>query len=101
MSLRLNVSAASRERQPPAGRRPNEFVSDALFDGRRLRALTMSMCSRARRWRPRSIKTSGRAGRLGGDTGVARGSPRAVRVDDGPEFVSKALDWWAYENGVT
>ena len=50
LSLRLkrprrNVSAASRERQPPAAA-PNElwsmdFVSDALFDGRRLRALTV------------------------------------------------------------
>jgi hypothetical protein len=50
LSLRLkrprrHVSAADRERQPAAGR-PNElwsmdFVSDALFDGRRLRALTV------------------------------------------------------------
>ena len=59
LSLRLkrprrHVSAARREREPVAGR-PNElwsmdFVSDALFDGRRLRALPLSMCSRARRW---------------------------------------------------
>ena len=50
LSLRLkrprrHVSAASRERQPPAAA-PNQlwsmdFVSDALFDGRRLRALTV------------------------------------------------------------
>lgn len=50
LSLRLkrprrHVSAAHRERQP-AALRPNErwsmdFVSDALFDGRRLRALTV------------------------------------------------------------
>ena len=50
LSLRLrrprrNVSAANRERQPAASA-PNEmwsmdFVSDALFDGRRLRALTV------------------------------------------------------------
>jgi hypothetical protein len=26
---------------------------------------------------------------------------RAIQVDNGPEFVSKALDRWAYENGVT
>ena len=24
-----------------------------------------------------------------------------IRVDNGPEFISKALDRWAYENGVT
>ena len=50
LSLRLKrpvegVSAANRERQPAASA-PNEmwlmdFVSDALFDGRRLRALTV------------------------------------------------------------
>lgn len=28
-----------------------------------------------------------------------RGSPRAIRVDNGTEFISKALDRWAYENG--
>ena len=30
-----------------------------------------------------------------------RGAPKAIRVDNGPEFISKALDRWAYENGVT
>lgn len=72
LSLRLrrprrNVSAANRERQPAASA-PNEmwsmdFVSDALFDGRRLRALTVvdaftrealamtsTRASRASRW---------------------------------------------------
>jgi len=29
-----------------------------------------------------------------------RGAPRAIRVDNGPEFISKALDRWAYENSV-
>ena len=29
-----------------------------------------------------------------------RGTPKTIRVD-GPEFISKALDRWAYENGVT
>jgi putative transposase len=27
--------------------------------------------------------------------------PGAIRVDNGPEFVSKILDQWAYRNGVT
>ena len=30
-----------------------------------------------------------------------RGAPSTVRLDNGPEFISKALDRWAYENGVT
>jgi putative transposase len=28
------------------------------------------------------------------------GLPEVIRVDNGPEFTSKALDKWAYENGV-
>lgn len=30
-----------------------------------------------------------------------RGAPRLIRVDNGPEFVSKVLDRWAYERRVT
>ena len=30
-----------------------------------------------------------------------RGAPRTIREDNGPEFISKALDRWAYDNGVT
>ncbi len=29
-----------------------------------------------------------------------RGKPRWIRCDNGPEFVSKALDQWAYWNKV-
>ena len=29
------------------------------------------------------------------------GKPKTIRVDQGPEFVSKTLDLWAYLNGVT
>jgi len=32
---------------------------------------------------------------------LMRGAPKAIKVDNGPEFVSKALDRWAYQNGVT
>jgi putative transposase len=27
--------------------------------------------------------------------------PETIRVDNGSEFISKSLDWWAYWNGVT
>jgi len=30
-----------------------------------------------------------------------RGVPRRIQVDNGSEFISKALDKWAYDNGVT
>ena len=29
------------------------------------------------------------------------GTPRTIRVDNGPEFVSREVDLWAYANGVT
>ena len=32
---------------------------------------------------------------------ATRGVPRSIYVDNGPEFISKELDKWAYENGVT
>ncbi len=30
-----------------------------------------------------------------------RGYPVKIRIDNGPEFIGKALDRWAYENNVT
>ena len=30
-----------------------------------------------------------------------RGTPKIIRVDNGPEFTTKASDRWAYENAVT
>ena len=32
---------------------------------------------------------------------VQRGTPKSIRVDNGPEFISRSLDLWAYFNGVT
>ena len=29
------------------------------------------------------------------------GMPKSIRVDNGPEFISKDLDLWAWSNGVT
>jgi AcrR family transcriptional regulator len=31
---------------------------------------------------------------------VIRGAPETIRVDNGPEFISKGSDRWVYENGV-
>ena len=112
LSLRLkrprrNVSAANRERQPAASA-PNEmwsmdFVSDALFDGRRLQALTVVDA-----FTREALAIDVDQG-IKGEQVVAAvtriasvgGTPKTIRVDNGPEFISKALDRWAYENGVT
>jgi putative transposase len=31
---------------------------------------------------------------------VTHGLPKAIAVDNGPEFISRALDAWAYRHGV-
>jgi len=32
---------------------------------------------------------------------LTRGAPKRIQVENGSEFISKALDLWAYENNVT
>ncbi len=31
---------------------------------------------------------------------AARKAPQSIRVDNGSEFISQSLDWWAYFKGV-
>ena len=38
--------------------------------------------------------------RWSGSLGIY-GTPKTTRLDNGPEFISKALDLWAWLNGVT
>lgn len=112
LSLRLkkprrNLSAANREPQPAASAANEmwsmDFVSDALFDCRRLRALTVvDACTREALAidvdqgikREQVVAAMGRIA-------LIRGASRTIGMDNGPEFISKALDRWAYENGVT
>lgn len=78
------------------------FVSDALFDGRRLRALTV-VDAYTREALAIDVD-QGIRGEQVVETmdriASGRGAPHTIRVDNGPEFISKALDRWAYENGV-
>lgn len=80
-----------------------DFVMDALFDGRRFRALTL-VDNFSRECLEIEVGTS-----LKGEDVVRvmermrliRGAvPQRIKVDNGSEFISKALDLWAYENGV-
>jgi putative transposase len=80
-----------------------DFVSDALFDGRRLRALTVIDA-----YTREALAIEVDQGIRGEQVvevmtrlAFVRGAPKAIRVDNGPEFISKALDRWAYENSVT
>ena len=78
------------------------FVSDKLFDGRRLRVLVI-MDNHTRE--SLALKASQRirgidvVGVLELITQV-NGFPQRIQVDNGPEFISKDVDRWAYWNRV-
>jgi putative transposase len=105
---RRNKAAQHRTEQPQLTA-PNEcwsmdFVADALFDGRRFRALTL-VDNYSRECLEIEVGQS-----LKGEDVVRvmermkllRGAiPKRIKVDNGSEFISKALDLWAYENEVT
>ena len=73
-----------------------DFISDALFDGRRLRALTVvdafTREALAIDVDP-GIKGEQVVATMTRITSV-RGAPKTIRVDNGPEFISKTLDRW-------
>jgi putative transposase len=79
-----------------------DFVADALFDGRRLRALTVvdnytreSLAIDV----GQSLKGEDVVNTLNRIT-AQRGLPATIKVDNGSEFISKVMDQWAYERGV-
>ena len=104
---RRHVMAAHRTVRPAAGTINEhwsmDFVSDALFDGRRMRALTV-VDDYSRESLAIEVGQS-----ITGEQVVmvmkrltaVRGAPKRIRVDNGPEFVSRALDQWAYLHQVT
>lgn len=101
------VSAKLREDRCPATA-PNQvwamdFMSDQLFDGRRIRVLTI--VDAFTRLSPAiDVRQSYRGSDVVATLERVRhlyGKPRTIRVDNGPEFISRDLDLWAYLNGVT
>jgi putative transposase len=79
-----------------------DFVHDQLFDATKVRVLTVvdaftrfSPAIEPRRsWRGSDVvAVLDRISRQ-------HGFPRTIRVDQGPEFISKDLDLWAYRRGV-
>jgi putative transposase len=80
-----------------------DFASDGLFNGRRFRVLSVvDIFSRECLGIEvnQGIKGQDVVTLLDQITSV-RGIPRSIRCDNGPEFVSKVLDRWAYENRVS
>lgn len=79
-----------------------DFVSDQLFNGQRLRCLTIidvfgKLCPAIGvgfHYRATDVIETL-------DQAVNQyGFPKTIRVDNGPEFISKELDLWAYSHGV-
>ena len=79
-----------------------DFVSDQLYNGRRFRALTvMDMYSRKCLAIDADKRITGeKVTDVLSHVQQERGLPERIKVDNGPEFISKALDAWAYFHKV-
>lgn len=80
-----------------------DFVADQLFDGRKFRALTIvdNFSRKCIAIHPQqSIKGNDVVEVLEHLKLHENAIPKRIQVDNGSEFISKALDKWAYENDV-
>ena len=104
---RRRVSCRRRMDRPEATRINDcwamDFMTDELFDGRRIRLLTIvdhftrESLGIVVGQRLRGSDVADALNRIGFD----RPWPKTIRVDNGPEFTSKILDQWAYASKVT
>ena len=79
-----------------------DFMTDALSSGRRFRTLNI-VDDYTRECLAIEVDTSlggGRVVRVLEELKQRRGLPLKIRSDNGPEFVSRAVDQWAYEQGL-
>jgi putative transposase len=103
---RRRVACVKREIRPAALTRNEcwsmDFVSDQLFDDHRLRVLviienyTRECLALDASARIRGIDVVTTLERITREHGF----PKRIKVDNGPEFISKDLDRWAYWNKV-
>lgn len=104
---RRRVAAAHRQERPVASTLnacwSMDFVADQLFNGQRIRALTV-VDNFSRESLGITVDYALKAADVVATMQhlqALRGTPKRIRVDNGSEFISLALDRWAYENGVT
>lgn len=100
---RRRVSAACREKRPEVYNMDEvwsmDFVSNSLFNGRRIRALTIvDTCSREclAIHVDDSIKADDVVGVMQALKRFTGRVPVRIQLDNGAEFISRALDKWAY-----
>ncbi len=113
-SMRLNIRRRFKKRLPARVKQQlfqptqmNEvwsidFMSDALWDGRRIRLLNI-IDDYNREVLMIETDTSLptlRVIRCLAQIGERRGLPKMIRVDNGPEFISAKLDMWCKENKI-
>ena len=99
--------ATGRSEHVPLATAPNEqwsldFVSDSLAWGRRIRLLAV-LDTFTRESLAIEVDTSlpgTRVVQVLDRVVAARGRPRAIVLDNGPELTSRVLDQWAYDRGV-
>jgi putative transposase len=110
----LAVHRKKRKRVAQANRQPRvvptepnqrwsmDFMGDTLADGRAFRVLNV-VDDGSRECPASEVDLSlpgARVTRVLDRLVAERGKPRRIVIDNGPEFTSKALDQWAYANGV-
>jgi putative transposase len=80
-----------------------DFVHDQLATGRKLRVLTIvdTFSRYSPAIEPRFNFRGADVVDILEDVGRQLGFPKAIRVDQGTEFVSRDLDLWAYQRDVT
>jgi putative transposase len=79
-----------------------DFVQDSLGDGRRIKTLTV-VDEYTRKCHRIEVDTSingMRVVRALNEIAVKDGLPEIIMIDNGPEFIGKALDAWAYQRGI-
>lgn len=79
-----------------------DFMSDALYNGRKIRLLTL-IDEFSRECLAVEVDTSINGVRVTNvlnRVAANHGLPEMIKVDNGPEFIGKALDAWAYQRGI-
>jgi putative transposase len=103
---RRQVSGSRRMARPEADHinacSSMNFVVDSLFNDHRFRALTM-----VDNYSRECLAIEASQSMTGAEVAAVverpvteRGAPERIQCDYGTEFISRALDKWAYENGV-
>jgi putative transposase len=113
-SMKLNLKRRAKKRVPPRERQtmeviplPNvvwglDFMSDALYSGRRFRTFNI-LDEGVREALDIVIDTSiqsGRVVRALEQVASWRGYPRAIRCDNGPEFLAQVFVDWCRAHGI-